>query len=57
MDKQLITAIQQLTAAINSNTQAIKDIEHRKQRERLLGRMLSSVDRALGEGTAAPGRE
>lgn len=49
MDKQLITAIQQLTAAINKQTDTINKAETRKRLDQLKGQMLAAVDRALDE--------
>lgn len=59
MDKQLIIAIQQLTAAINRQTDAINSTQTRKWHERLKGQMLAAVDRALdgSESVAALPRE
>ncbi len=59
MDKQLITALQQLTAAIQSNTEALNKAEQRKWHDRLLGQMLPAVNRALdgSESVAALPRE
>lgn len=59
MDKQLITAIQQLTAAINRQTDTINSAETRKRHDRLKGQMLAAVDRALdgSESVAALPRE